>query len=244
MKIKSYLIAILLAGGMSQAFSQSTMKSMDEGVISNPDGSFTVIAPQMLRGHKSLPIHFESSKGACAILGFDGVLSAPIKRSDEPANSVSLSINGNYVTTEQDYFLNEVTCIGDVEYVKVGKADEIIENLDGSVSFINPKVVIGNSVYDIDGSGFGGGSGTCSLFGYENYLYGSKEIQHSSEPTVALKADGTYGYEGSSTKISAISCFSGQVKNIGAAGSKVYYHKANSSLSSLHEKGISTYQLD
>ena len=224
-----------------QALAQYNINSTDEGIIANPDGSCTIIAPRILRGHKNMSIYYGSHDAACVLFGFDEHLSGPVDYSDETfANIVSLSSNGNYSSTTSGYILKEITCINKEEHEKAGKADEIIENPDGSASFINPKILHGNDVYDI----YYSAPGACSLFGYEEYLKDTAEYESSSDYAISLKSDGTFSSTTSGDKMTAISCYSGQVRNVGAAGSKIYYHKANSNLSSLHDKGISNYQLD
>jgi hypothetical protein len=182
----SKIILVLTFISSSILFSQTG----NENVTENPDGSFTISEPKMLRGNKELPI-YTSGEGACALFGFDSYLKdSAIDAQVTVSRSVLLNDDGTYKEIRQDGKpYREITCYNYGNIKNVGESEDFIKNLDGSITLINPKMLRGNKKLPI----YTSGEGVCSLFGYDSFMKASTiDANYSVSQSVELNEDGSY----------------------------------------------------
>ena len=123
MFLKIAITLSLLSSSLS--FAQGI--ALSAGVIENPDGSFTITKPKMLRGNKELPIYV-SGRGACALFGFNRYLrDSSIDANSAVSKSVKLNKDGSYKEMKingKPY--KEVSCYEDGNLRNVGTAGGVI----------------------------------------------------------------------------------------------------------------------
>ena len=101
------LTVVLLSTSLAFAEDRAISKEITE----NPDGSFTIYEPRMLRDNKEMPIYGNGS-GTCALYGFNKYLdNTRIRTEQTVAQSIWLNPDGSYyktLTNRKPY--KEITC--------------------------------------------------------------------------------------------------------------------------------------
>jgi hypothetical protein len=100
---------------------------------------------------------------------------------------------------------------------------QIVFNYDGSITFVNPKLIRGPKAMPID-SAYSNSTGICRLFGLDNYLDDSKEETFVPAQSVAtINVDGTYyNQDVRSHTVGAITCYSGRYRTTAIAGGVLF----------------------
>ena len=179
--------------------STSVMNSeIKKGIIENPDGSFTIYEPRMLRGNKEMPIY--GAEGICTLFGFNKYLIDSGIQTEETTKSIWLNEDGSFgetVTDRKPY--KEITCYNDGdEIISIGTYCKncnyseikkgITNNPDGSVTIYEPRMLRGNTEMPLYNN-----YGICALFGFNKYLIGSGiKTEQAVAKAIYLKNDGSY----------------------------------------------------
>ena len=178
---------VFAEGEVSTSLMNSEIK---KGIIENPDGSFTIYEPRMLRGNKEMPIWGYAAE-TCALFGFNKYLADSAIWSEQTvAKSVKLNEDGSYWETKTNKPpLKEITCANEGEFKAIPKAAERSKNPDGSFTIYEPRMLRGNKEMPI----WGYAAETCALFGFNKYLADSAiSFEQTVAKSVKLNSDGSY----------------------------------------------------
>ena len=170
--------------------STSVMNSeIKKGIIENPDGSFTIYEPRMLRGNTKMPIVHYNGYRICALFGFNLYLSNTRIMSEQTvAKSVKLNIDGSYLETKTNKKpYKEITCANEGEFKATPKTAEITNNPDGSVTIYEPRMLRGNKEMPLYST-----VGTCALYGYSKYLEDTVIRTEQIARSISLNDNGSY----------------------------------------------------
>ena len=170
--------------------STSVMNSeIKKGTIENPDGSFTIYEPRMLRGNTEMPIWGYSDE-TCALFGFNIHLTDSTIWSEQTvAKSVQLNSDGSYLETKTNSKpYKEITCANEGEFKATPKTTKMTNNPDGSVTISEPRILRGNKEMPL----YDGAVGTCALYGFNFYLTGTVIQAEKIARSIKLNNDGSF----------------------------------------------------
>ena len=177
---------VFAEGEVSTSMMNSEIK---KGIIENPDGSFTIYEPRMLRGNTEMPIWGYSAE-ACTLFGFNIYLKDSTVWSEQTvAKSVKLNSDGSYLETKTNSKPHkEITCANEGEFKATPKTTKMTNNPDGSVTISEPRILRGNREMPLRNS-----DGICALYGFNKYLIGSGiKTEQAVAKSIWLNDDGSF----------------------------------------------------
>ncbi len=137
----------------------------------NPDDTTTVVYPRLVRGNKSFPFANSTNKeGVCKAMGFESFLPqgyTPVE--DGNASRAYVTSDGRFVEIKnaESHSIADITCYNG-QYKTYTKVKEYVENVDGTVTAINPRLVRGNKSFPF--SNYANKDGVCRAMGFKSFL--------------------------------------------------------------------------
>lgn len=147
-------------------------------------------------------------------MGFDHYLVDSAEASDEGrvrATRAYVDINGDFTEfySGEARSLRVISCYKSGEYKITVKVEKYIENIDGTVTAIAPKLVRGIRNHLISGEYDSASIGTCKALGFKNYLKDSMFAKKATGYKTYLSDKGEYVKDAFTVKtyITEISCY-------------------------------------
>lgn len=203
--IKFILFTTLLFNLNLSLADQQTVVRADH-IIRNPDSSFTIEGPVYLRGRKEMRF-YSNAEGVCKLFGFEAFLmNTSIDGKESVKGLVQVDEDGGYVTTiHKGKPYDEVTCYNKDELIQLGNAGEILNNFDGSITLINPRLLRANSELPF----YSTAKGVCKIFGHNYFLEGSSiDADKSVKTSIQVNDKGQYlGVKYKGKPYSEVTCY-------------------------------------
>ncbi len=227
--MKSIVFAFIAFTTFS-AMAQTLISGGNLEQTENPDGSFTIQSPLLLRGNKSLKVSAASDlNGVCKALSFSHYLNASVESPSFDKSNALLNEEGNYtgLVNYNDYYISSITCYNEISPVL--RYTESFKNADESVTITGPVYVLGKRSMKV--SAASDLKGVCKAMGFENLLSDSVLSPKYDKNNALLSDSGSFSSTVSYNDyyIDEITCMNGANATVfvDAAGKKYIKSASN-----------------